>query len=455
MLLAWLTITVLVGLSLAVIYFRNGEAGLQLFIQEWPLSNLAITLAATVLTWLSLGALLLLIDLGKINNQNALRYAGIFLLLFVYLNVLRERFRYGDYQYYLEAANSLLKNQPLPDTYIYLPLWATLVQFIAPLGDQGVLLVLWIFNILFFIGFYFLLTLNLQRYGFSPNLAVAITSLFMMINAPLQRTLGYVQVNLLVMDLIFLSLLLFTKRDFWSAASLALAIHLKTSPLILSVAFLFDRNWRWLAWFVLSFIGIGLIPIAIHGASPYMDFLTNISLLAQNTNTNFHDTSFDSFLRFLDPFLRIDPYWTRILIYISKLLLFVATFFTALKNLRNRTYLNDNKRGALMLNAMPSLFIFMTLASPIVWDHHGLFVALPFLLLIKRLESPAEWAWFSLAYFLQFILPSFDFFPWSFGKLFAPLIVLGLLWRTADRSRASRLFVTVEQWLAKRVPAGV
>jgi hypothetical protein len=106
-----------------------------------------------------------------------------------------------------------------------------------------------------------------------------------------------------------------------------------------------------------------------------------------------------------------------------------------------------------MLNAIPSLFILMTLASPIVWDHHGIFVTIPFLLILRRLHSATEWAWFSFAYFLEFILPSFDFFPWSFGRLLAPMIVLALMWVTAKRDEPSQLFVTAENWFAKLAPA--
>ncbi|MEW6403189.1 MAG: glycosyltransferase family 87 protein, partial [Chloroflexota bacterium] len=412
MLAAWLSVTLLIILSLLVIYLRNGQTGLELFIQQWPLSSLPIALASTALTWLGLGALAYLVFIEKINAKNALTFAGLFLVLFVYLNVLRERFRYGDYHYYLEAANALIAKQPLPDTYIYLPLWATLVQFVAPLGDEGVLLVLWLLNIGFLIGFYFLLLGILERYGFSTHLSAILTTLFLLVNTPLHRSLGYVQVNLLVMVLVIGSMLLFPKKTFISALLLALAVHLKTSPAVLVLAFLLERNWRWLFWFGVSFVLIGLFPIAINGVSPYFDFLTNIKILAQNTNTNFHDTSFDSFLRFAAPFFHINPFGIKILIYLSKLLLGIGTLFVMARNIRSRTFIREQGSGAIMLNAIPSLFILMTLASPIVWDHHGIFVTIPFLLILKRLHSPAEWAWFSFAYFLEFILPSFDFFPW-------------------------------------------
>src|SRR3972149_4527373 len=201
---SWIGLTLLVIASLVMIYIRNGTTGLNLFIQQWPLSNLVVTLAATTLTWLLLGALLYLVVNEKINPGNIFTVAGFFLVMFIYLNILRERFRYGDYAYYIEAATALLNNQTLPDTYLYLPLWATLLQFIVPLGDQGVLAILWTMNIIALGLFYILLVRVLERYGYSNRLAVTITVLFMLVNTPLHRTLGYVQVNLLMMVLVML-----------------------------------------------------------------------------------------------------------------------------------------------------------------------------------------------------------------------------------------------------------
>jgi len=442
----WIGLTLLVIASLVMIYIRNGTAGLNLFIQQWPLSNLVVTLAATTLTWLLLGALLYLVVNEKINPGNIFTVAGFFLVMFIYLNILRERFRYGDYAYYIEAATALLNNQTLPDTYLYLPLWATVLQFILPLGDQGVLAILWTVNMFALGVFYFLLIRVLERYQFSNRLAVIVVVLFILINAPIQRTLGFVQVNLLVMDLVFLSILAYPKNTILSALTLALAIHLKTSPAVLVLAILLDLNWRWLAWFALSFLVIAAIPVAINGISPYYDYLNNIAVLTQIPDTNFHDTSFDSFLRFLNPFLGINILWTRIMIYTGKAALLFTTITVMLKNLRNQSFvIGENK----MLNALPPLFVLMTLASPIVWDHHGIFVTLSFLLMLKRMEAPASWIWFGFAYFLEFVLPSFDFFPWSYGRLIAPMIVLGMMWFSTSKNEASRFFTSANQWLAE------
>lgn len=431
---SWIGLTLLVLASLVVIYFRNGMEGLNLFIQQWPLSNLVVTLLSTAFTWLLLGALIYMWANEKINAGNVFLVAGFFLVLFVYLNILRERFRYGDYAYYMEAATALLNNQHLPDTYLYLPLWATLLQYIVPLGDQGMLAILWTMNIVMLGLFYVLLVRVLERYGYSNRLAVVIAVLFMLVNTPLHRTLGYVQVNLLVMVLVMYSLLAFPENTFLSALAMALAVHLKTSPAALVLAFLLERNWRWLAWFALSFIVIALIPVALEGVSPYFDYVANIRILTHIADTNFHDTSFDSFLRFLDPFLGIGIQTTRWIIYAAKAALGLSTIVVMSQNVRRHAFVDDQAASPALLNALPSLFVVMTLASPIVWDHHGIFLTLSFLLLIKWMDEPSQWMWFGFAYFLEFILPSFDFFPWSFGRLLAPMIVLWLMWKNAGRS---------------------
>jgi len=445
----WIGISLGVIANLLAIYLRNGTQGLNFFIQQWPLSNLVVTLASTAITWLLLGALLYMLANEKINAGNIFFVAGFFIIMFLYLNILRERFRYGDYAYYIEAATALLNNQHLPDTYLYLPLWATLLQYIIPLGDQGVLLILWTMNIIMLGLFYILLVKVLERYGYSNRFAVTITVLFMMINTPLHRTLGYVQVNLLVMALVMYSLLTFPKNTFLSALALALAVHLKTSPAALVLAFLLERNWRWLAWFVVTFIVIALIPVALEGVRPYLDYITNIGLLTHITDTNFHDTSFDSFFRFFNPFLGIELEITRIIIYIAKGALGLSTIYVMMQNVRRHTFTAIETENSALLNALPSLFIVMTLSSPIVWDHHGIFLTLSFLLLIKCIEAPALWLWFGFAYFLEFILPTFDFFPWSFGRLIAPIILLALIWKISNTHEKSKFFGAANAWFEK------
>ncbi len=333
----WIGITLFVLASLVIIYTRNGMVGLNLFIQNWPLSNLAVTLASTALTWSLLGALLYILPNQKIDARNIWVMTGFFLVMFIYLSILRERFRYGDYHYYLEAATALTKGQPLPDSYLYLPLWASLLQFLVPFGDQGFMIILWIVNVFALAAFYFLLVTVLQRYGFTNHFAVVVTVLFLLINTPLMRTMGFIQVNLLTLDLILFSIIAYPKNEFLSALTLALAVHLKTSPAVLVLAFLLEFNWRWLVWFVVSFIAIGFFPVATNGVTLYLQFLNNTFLLTQIPDTNFHDTSFDSFLRFFNPFLGIQIAQTRLMALAAKALLLIGTLVVMIQTIRNQS----------------------------------------------------------------------------------------------------------------------
>ncbi len=436
----WAAITLMVAASVLAIYLWQGTAGLNLFIQHWPLTDLPTALASVTLTWLLAGLFLYLLQAGRITKSNVLAVSGFFIVCWTYLNFLREHFRYGDYTYYLEAATALFNHQHLPDTYFYPPFWATLLQYIAPLGDEPFLLVLWLLNFFSLMAFFVLLLRVLERYGFSPRLAALTTTLFMLVNTPLLRTLDYVQVNIHTLNFIFLSLLLYPKRPFLSALMMAIAVHLKSSPAVLALAFLSEKDWRWLAWFGLNVVLIGLITVATNGVTPFFDYLQNIQWLAVSKDAIFHDTSFDSFLRFIGPYLHLSSSAIHLLIYAAKALLGAATLFVMAQCVRAQTFFQSEERGARLLNAMPPLFVLMTLASPIVWEHHGIFTALAFLLMLKKIEAPSEWMWFGFAYFLEFILPTFDFFPWSYGRLVAPLIGLWLMWSTSKHAEPSSIF---------------
>jgi len=87
----------------------------------------------------------------------------------------------------------------------------------------------------------------------------------------------------------------------------------------------------------------------------------------------------------------------------------------------------------------------MMLASPLIWEHHDIFIALPALLLLKKLNSTVEWTWYGAAYLLLFLTPTFDYYPWSYGRLLGILILLALLWITRKRNDNS-FFPALNTW---------
>ena len=450
-LLVWGLLTILVLASLGGIWLWRGAAGFEVAIQRGPYTNLPTALASVGATWLLGGLFLFRLSSGKSWASHAWSWAGFFLVALVYLNLLRERTEYGDVEYYIDAAFRLSAGEALPSEYFYPPLWAALLAWLAPLGKGGLFFVVWLFNLLSLLAFYFLLSKTLHLYGFSPRLAALVTTIFMLANAPLLRTMVYMQVNLHVMNAVLIGLLFYRRFPALSALGMALAVHLKASPAVLVLAFVLEWNWRWLAWAALSFLLVGAIPIFGYGFGPYLDFVYNMQELSAGHALNFRENSFDSIFMALVLFFNLSPAFVNIGAYAAKAILFIVTMFVMRRNIQQETfYAGEGKR---LYNAIPSLSILMLMASPIVWVHHSVFAALSFLLLLKRLESPSTWAFFGFAYFFQFLMPAFDFFPWSYGRLVAPLVCLWLLWRVSWKPTSiagaghSSWFERLNRWL--------
>jgi hypothetical protein len=441
-LLAWGVLTILILASILVIWGWRGADGFETAIQRGPFTNLQTALASVAITWLLGGLFLYLLSTKKFNAKNALIWGGFFLVALVYLNLLRERPEYGDVEYYIDAAFKLSAGGALPNEYFYPPLWATFLAWLAPLGEDGIFISVWIFNILGLFAFYFLLSKTLELYGFSSPLAALTTTGFMLANAPILRTMVYMQVNLHVLNAVFLGLLLYRRFPAISALTMALAVHLKASPAVLVLAFLLEWNWRWLAWAALFFLVVGTIPLLSFGISPYLDFARNMVEMAAGHALSFRENSFEGLFTALAEFLNLSPAFVSVGAYAAKVVLFAAAMLVMRRNIQRETFFSGE--GTRLYNAIPSLLILMTLASPLVWVHHGVFVGLSFLLLLKRLDTPADWTLFGFAYFFEFLLPTFDFFPWSYGRLVAPLMILWLMWRMPDKP--SELFDKANLW---------
>ncbi len=437
-LIAWAAVTLLILAQCIWIYSRNGAAGFQAYVQDSPFTFIPFALASAGMVWLLAGLLLWLIHTHRINSANLFSWAGFFLVAVSYLNILRERVRYGDIGYYIEAAFSIFRHQPLPDTYIYPPLWAVLLSLLTPLGEDGILIVCWLANILSLLAFYYLLHRILEHYQFNTNTAALITTLFMLVNMPIMRTLMYVQVNLHVINFIFLAILLYRDRPFLAAFFLALAVHFKTSPALLVLAFLLEFNWRWLSYFAVSMTAIILFTVALYGWNPYFEFLSNAALLNGPREFSMRDSSFDSAISVTLSYLRLNSGITTVLIYAAK---GITVLSAILLGLRITSLYPKDMVGARLYNAIIPFLFAMTIASPLIWEHHGIFLSLPFLLLLKKIKTSAEWLAFGSAYLFVFLTPAFDFFPWSYTKLFGILTILLLLWWTAKHENNALIHI--------------
>jgi hypothetical protein len=439
---AWTATSVAFLVVNGALLLLKGPGVFSSLVQVGPASGLKLTYSALGLVWLASGLVLALFRRPAYRARHGLVTICCFLTLVLYANLLRERSEYPDTGDYMQAAFELAEGQPLHERYIYPPLVAASLELLVPFGRGGMRLALWTGNVLAVAAFAGLVALTLARYGFERRVAAGLALVFVAINVPVLRTLVYGQVNLHVANLILLALLAYPRLPVWSALALALAVHLKTSPIVLVLPFVTERNWRWAAAFAAWLAAVAGVIYAAHGVQPFLDFLRNARGVYEWTDLSFRENSIDTFLRSTaalvgGPFSLVEQPPVRLVAKASVLALALAAFGVAI---RRGAFVTRSAAGSHVFNGWPALAVLMVLASPLVWEHHPVFTALPFLVITQRLQTPGEWAAFSLAYCFVYWLPTFDFYPWSFGRLAGLLILLVLLLRISGRSGDGDVF---------------
>ena len=133
MLVAWHAASIVFLLASLAIYLVKGARAFEILISDVSHSDYYITLLATLIVWLLAGVFVHMLHSGMFNKDNVILWAGFFIIALVYVNLLRERVAYGDIDFYAEAAQALHKGNPLPDTYLYPLLWASVLEIAAPL----------------------------------------------------------------------------------------------------------------------------------------------------------------------------------------------------------------------------------------------------------------------------------------------------------------------------------
>lgn len=431
----WIAVTVVFVLCCSALYVHSGWEGVAFLIQTGPASIKEQTLACVALVWLSLGTGLILLNRWRLRTERCLEVLGCMLILLLYVNILRERVHFGDAGAYLGAALDLHDGKPFHARYISPPLLATLGQPLLWLGARGFKGVLWLANIVSLVAFFWLLKAALLRYGFGRRLSIGIVFLFMLVNVPILRTLAYVQINLHVMNLILLTILLLRRYPVLSALCLAFAAHLKASPVVVALPFLGMRNGRWTAAFLAGLVGLAGLTAAFYGWRPFVDAFQNMRNSYGVNGINFRDSSLDSLIRSTALLWGADA--SPFVVLLPKIAVLGAIFATAVSNIRHATFVHRGDYGSRALNGVPAFLVLMLLASPIVWEHHAVFVALPYLVIAKKLDSSWAWTWYGAAYTLEFLIPTFDFYPWSFGRLVSPLILISLMFKCSSRRDAA------------------
>lgn len=418
----------MVGFAIARLV--GGADAVAALMQEGPLSLLPQTMLSAAVVWCGIAIAALWLLLTRADGRHALEVAGCLLLVVLHVNILRERTRYGDVSDYVRAAFDLAAGQPLWERYLYPPFLATSLQPLLPLGNAGVQAALWLANIVALAIFYWLTAAVLRRYGFARGSAFAITFLALVVNVPLLRTLAYVQVNLHLANAVMAALLLAPRYPLFSGFMLSFAVHLKAAPAMLVLAFIHPFRSAWWVGFTGGIVLLATLTIIPFGVQPFADFAANAARIHDANPISFRDSSVDSIIRSTAHLYGGEV--PLLLIAIPKAFLILFAGWVAFQCVRRHAFVSPKQDAALCLNALPALLLIMLLASPILWEHHPIFVLVPYLLLIPRLSSPGEWAVYTAAWAIQFLLPTFDLYPWSFGRLVSALAILALMARLQE-----------------------
>ena len=345
-------------------------------LKQGPLSDIGVTHLFVGLAWMLAGSFIVLLHTGIISKNNLLFFVPFYIFAFLYANILRERFQYGDLGAYIRAAFNLRLGEPFYSQYIYPPLWASILAPMVPLGGDFLGFLLLALNYLSLLLFFVLLYLILKRFGFDRLPAVIMTFLALIANVSIMRTLGYVQINLHVINLIILSLLLFPNRIWLSALALSLACHLKVSPLILIIPFILGKEWRWLIYFILFTIGIVFITSAIHGFEYYSYFINNLMNNEYILNFEFRDFSFDSLIRATLTQFGFNIYLASYLIWPIKFIIVGIGIAVAFRAAKSNIFCNGNGREKTVFNSVIICLFLMVILSPLAWVHHAVFLLL-------------------------------------------------------------------------------
>ncbi|MEW5800896.1 MAG: glycosyltransferase 87 family protein [bacterium] len=391
-----------------------------------PGTNRISLVVSAFLTWILAGVLILMAFWQKITRENVVIVAGAAAISMLYLAILREHVFFGDYFDYIKAAINILNKQPFHARYVYPPLWASFLAHVYRFtGRAGAaVFACFVINHLSIVAFFILASLFLNKCGLSLNLSCILLFLSLAINVPVLRNMVYVQVNLLMADLILASVLLISKSEILSALSLALGAHVKVVPVLFLPLFLRLRKWKWLFFFLSLGLSLALLTILTDGASYYGDFYRN---LKHWNPSAFRSCTVYSFLQNTRSLFRIDlP--VKAISSLVKLVLAFWVYFLAYLSIQKEIFVqSDSPLLSHLINGTVPLLFLMIVLSPTVWVYHLVILIIPTILIFVRLGSPIEVSFFVFGYFFTFLMPAFDLYPWSYLRLAGWMILLGLM----------------------------
>ncbi len=407
--------------------------------EKGPITNGYALITSLGFIWFLVTTILISAKFGKINRKTVVPFICGTIISLIYITFLREHERYGDLSDYIGAVDNIINKQPFNSRYLYPPMWASILTlFYKLLGLPAAIFAIFFANQLSITAFFILATIFLTRYGLSLNFSSILVFFSMVVSVSISRNIVYSQVNLILVDMVLASLLLFKKNKFFSALFFAIGIHLKVVPIFFIPVYLKVKNWKWLTYMTICGIFIIILTSLTDGFRYYIDFINNLSGWA---DAPIRSSSIYGFLINTNKYMGINiP--VKVLWNIIRVLSALSIYLLAFMSIKNHSFIVGKENDPIFSAIIP-LFFMMIVISPTVWSHHLVIIIIPTILILLHIQKSSQLLIFIIGYFFAYILPVFDLYPWSYLRLLGWLLLLIL---TAYIIVSKKSYAT---WVAK------
>lgn len=280
-------------------------------------------------------------------------------------------------------------------------------------------------------------TVLIRVYRWPARAAAIGTLLALAVNVPLQRTLYYSQVNILIVDCFLLFLLLLRTRPWLAALALSVATLTKTSPLLLAGLLPAARRYRDLVRFLAVLAALVAASMAVAGYQPWRDFLSVVPHARDDVVDIYRENSLFNLAQVACRLIGLHGRTPALVAGLT--LVELAVLALVLLVWRRAWRFPWTREGGARLeleNLFPLALLAVVLVSPKVWEHLWLWVLLPAVLTVYGVrEDPRRLAWAVAGYALIFWVPTFDYLPLSFHRLAGCLCLLACLARPSPPQR--------------------
>jgi hypothetical protein len=242
-------------------------------------------------------------------------------------------------------------------------------------------------------------------YGVRFATAAGAALLLGTVSTPVLRTMQYSQPNALLADCLLGWLLLTRTSEAPGAGLLALAAVLKTSPVIFFALPIVERRWRTLAAGVGWCAGFVALSMASIGTGPWIAFLKAAPRI--RTFGQHRDNSIASLL---DASGHLAGVRSETAAHVGGLLLGGALLAAVAWRTKARwpwTARMPQPAGATE-RQFPALLVAMCLLSPLLWEHHWVWAALPVALVVSAALEEGRGLAACVGACLVFFVPTFD-----------------------------------------------